>query len=75
MLKKSQKLTSRPDIKPAPSLSLPRGSIVVPFDGSYLESYKVIPKKNYYGAHGEPMGKAQTPKAVLKDGGLYFGSR
>ena len=31
---------------------LPRGSIVVPFGGSYLESYKVIPKRNYYGAYG-----------------------
>ena len=29
-----------------------RGSIVVPFWGSYLESYKVIPKRNYYGAFG-----------------------
>ena len=31
---------------------LPRGSIVVPFWGSYLESYKVIPKRNYYTAYG-----------------------
>ena len=31
---------------------LPRGSIVVPFCGSYLESYKLIPKRNYYGAYG-----------------------
>ena len=31
---------------------LPRGSIVVPFRGSYLESRKVIPKRNYYGAYG-----------------------
>ena len=30
---------------------IPRGSIVVPFWGSYLESYKVIPKRNYYGAY------------------------
>ena len=30
----------------------PIGSIVVPFWGSYLESYKVIPKRNYYGASG-----------------------
>ena len=28
---------------------LPLGAIVVPFCGSYLESYKVIPKRNYYG--------------------------
>ena len=31
---------------------LPRGSIVVPFWGSYVESDKVIPKRNYYGAYG-----------------------
>ena len=31
----------------------PRGSIVVPFGGPYLESYKVIPKRNYYGAYGQ----------------------
>ena len=29
-----------------------RGSIVVSCWGSYLESYKVIAKKNYYGAYG-----------------------
>ena len=29
---------------------LPTGSIVVPFGGSYAESYKVFPKRNYYGA-------------------------
>ena len=33
--------------------SIPRGSIVVPFCGSYLETYKVIPKRNYYGAYGQ----------------------
>ena len=31
---------------------LPRGSIVVPFCGSYLEFYKVISKRNYYGSLG-----------------------
>ena len=31
---------------------IPIGSIVVPFGGSYLESCKVIPKRNYYGALG-----------------------
>ena len=31
---------------------LPIGSIVVPFGGSYLDSYKVTPKGNYYGAYG-----------------------
>ena len=28
------------------------GSIVVPFWGSYVESYKAVPKRNYYGAYG-----------------------
>ena len=31
----------------------PMGSIVVPFYGLYLGSYKVIPKRNYYGAYVE----------------------
>ena len=31
-------------------LEVPRGSIVVPFVGSYLEFYEVIPERNYYGA-------------------------
>ena len=31
---------------------LPIGSIGVPFGGSYIESCKVIPKRNYYGASG-----------------------
>ena len=31
---------------------VPIGPIVVPFWGSYVESYKVIPKRNYYGAYG-----------------------
>ena len=31
---------------------VPIGSIVVPFWGSYLGSYKVIPKRNYFGAYG-----------------------
>ena len=33
-------------------LQVPRGSIVVHFWGSYLESYKVFRKRNYYGAYG-----------------------
>ena len=28
------------------------GSIVVPFCGLYLESYKVLPKRDYNGAYG-----------------------
>ena len=35
-----------------PVVALPIGLIVVPFWGSYVESYKVIPKRNYYGAYG-----------------------
>ena len=31
---------------------LPVGPKVVPFWGSYLEFYKVIPKRNYFGAYG-----------------------
>ena len=31
---------------------LPKGPKVVPFGGSYLEFYKVIPKRNYVGAYG-----------------------
>ena len=33
-------------------LILPIGPILVRFGGSYLESYKVIPKRDYYGALG-----------------------
>ena len=29
---------------------LPIGPKVVPFGGSYIEFYKVIPKRNYFGA-------------------------
>ena len=31
----------------------PIGSLVVPYGGSYLGSYKVNPKRNYNGAYGE----------------------
>ena len=31
---------------------LPIGPKVVPFWGSYLEFYMVIPKRNYFGAYG-----------------------
>ena len=30
----------------------PKGPKVAPFGGSYLEFYKVIPKRNYFGAFG-----------------------
>ena len=32
---------------------LPKGPKVAPFRGSYLEFYKVIPKRNYFGAYGK----------------------
>ena len=32
---------------------LPIGPKVVPFGGSYLEFYKVIPTGNYFGAYGQ----------------------
>ena len=31
---------------------IPIGPKVVPFGGSYLEFYKVIPKRNHFGAYG-----------------------
>ena len=40
-----------------------------PFWGSSLESYKVIPKRNYYGAFGKqnkPQHPPDTPKPKLK---------
>ena len=37
---------------PSELLGFPIGPIVVPFWASYLESYKVIPKRNYYGTYG-----------------------
>ena len=50
---------------------LPIGPIVVPFGDSYLESYKVIPQRNYYGA---PMGKLaySTLAGVLNPEALDF---
>ena len=33
-------------------VGIPRGPIVVPFWGSHIESYKVTPKRNYFGASG-----------------------
>ena len=35
---------------------LPIGPEVVPFYSLYLESYKVIPKRNYLGAYGKGIG-------------------
>ena len=31
---------------------VPTGPKVVPFWGSYIEFYKVLPKRNYFGAYG-----------------------
>ena len=36
--------------------------MVVPFCGSYLGSYKVIPKRNYNGAYGYEV--ANTPQSL-----------
>ena len=33
-------------------IRLPIGPKVVPFWGSYLEFYTVLPKRNYFGAYG-----------------------
>ena len=33
-------------------VGIPIGPKVVPFGGSYLEFYKVVPKRNYFGAYG-----------------------
>ena len=48
-----------PDPRRSPNLgpyttkgTLPKGPKVVPFGGSYLEFYKVLPKRNYFGAFG-----------------------
>ena len=38
------------------------GSIVVPFGGSYLESYEVISKRNYYGAYEYYIGRIELRK-------------
>ena len=48
----SSSSTTRPYRLAQGMTCVPRGSKVVPFGGSYIESYKVIPKRNYYGAYG-----------------------
>ena len=48
-------------------LALSIGSIIVPFAGSYIESYKVIPKRNYYGASGYPEEISAPPAAFVLD--------
>ena len=50
-----------------PWICVPRGPKVVPFWGSYIESYKLTPKRNYFGASG------RVWSSVL--GALGFGSR
>ena len=46
----------------------PRGSIVVPFWGSYLESYKVTPKRNYYAASGKPLAWRASSRSLRAAG-------
>ena len=43
---------------------LPIGPKVVPFWGSYLEFYKVIPKRNYFGAYSLLILLPIGPKVV-----------
>ena len=38
------------------------GSVVVPFCGLYLGSYKVIPKRNYYRAYGYALRHTENPE-------------
>ena len=48
---------STPTLAPNPKIgktSLPINPKVVLFGGSYVEFYKVIPKRNYFGALGKP---------------------
>ena len=56
---------------------LPRGSIVVPFWGSYFESYKRIPKRNYYGPKGSTCSDRrfgdQGAQGLCPGGGRVFG--
>ena len=40
------------NLETSKSTELNRGSIVVPFGGSYIECYKVLPKRNHYEASG-----------------------
>ena len=46
--------------------ALPIGSKVVPFCGLYLDSYRVIRKRNYLGAYGYPTPLMLTPLMPLK---------
>ena len=50
---------------------LPRGSIVVPFWGSYTESYKVTPKRNYYWVKlSSRLPPASPMRAKVREGAL-----
>ena len=49
---------------------MPIGSIVVPFGGLWLRSYKVFPK----GTTMQPMGKYKDPISILSDRFLSWGS-
>ena len=46
-----QRVPLRPTVRLQAS-GLPIGPKVVPFWVSYVESHKVFPKRNYYGAYG-----------------------
>ena len=45
-------IVSAKEFRASLGFRLPRGPIVVPFGGSYIEFYKVIPKRNDFGAYG-----------------------
>ena len=47
-------------------LQLPVGSMVVPFGGSYLESYKVSPKRNDHGAYGYGLATSCVTEAYAR---------
>ena len=59
----------------------PIGSMVVPFCGLYVGSYKVLPSRNYYGAHGYRLRLLRIPNLLegwsligsLRESGKYIG--
>ena len=53
-------------------LHVPIGPKVVPFWGSYSEFYKVIPRRNYFGAYEYTNIVDLGPRNHDKDGRLQF---
>ena len=52
IMEASDRQTTTPNESYLRMLALPRGPKVVPSWGSYIESYKVTPKRNYFGPLG-----------------------